>query len=94
MRCMFRYVVPKTDRVTEIRLSHSPVHVAASAENEVEFWAEYTEGAPDVIWRFQVFGTGDALPDNAQWVGTCPRTRFGYVWHLYVLGMSGDSAAI
>jgi hypothetical protein len=85
-RRMFRYVVPLDDQPHEFGLSHSPVAVATVSGNlghVVEFWAESTKGAPEVKRAFQVFGTGQPLPDDARWVGTCPRSPDGLVWHLY-----------
>ena len=82
-RHMFRYVVPVDDRPHTIALSHNPVAVAAAGYTAVEFWAEHTKGAPQIKRAFQVFGTGHPLPDDAQWIGTCPRTDGGFIWHLY-----------
>lgn len=88
-RRMFRYVVPVDDEPHVISLSHSPVAVAAVtgtyAGASVEFWAECTDGAPQVRRAFQVFGTGHLLPEDAKWVGTCGRTAGGLVWHLFEL---------
>lgn len=82
-RCMFRYVVPVDDRPHEVKLSRDPVAVAAAADSSVEFWAEH--GEDDTARWFQVFGTGQPLPADAAWRGTCPRTQSGLVWHLYEL---------
>lgn len=82
-RRMFRYVVSVDDQPHIIPLSHSPVAVAAIGPHSVEFWVEHTEGAPQIKRAFQVFGTGQPLPDDARWVGTCARTTAGLVWHLY-----------
>jgi hypothetical protein len=87
IRRMLRYGVPVDDQPHVIPLSHSPVAVAAVVndvgEHFVEFWAEHTEGAPQVRRAFRVFGTGHPLPDGARWTGTCARTAGGLVWHLY-----------
>lgn len=89
-RRMFRYVVPVDDAPHLFRLTHSPVAVAAAGGEHgqflsVEFWAECTEGAPPLKRAFQVFGTGDPLPEDARWAGTCARTAADEVWHLYEL---------
>jgi hypothetical protein len=90
-RRMFRYVVSVDGQPHVVPLSHSPVAVADAGDPlgqpGVEFWAEHTEGAPQIARAFQVFGTGHPLPDNARWVGTCARTADGLVWHLYEIGM-------
>lgn len=87
-RRMFRYTVPVDGGVHVIGLSHSPVAVAAAGRFpgfSAEFWAEHTEGAPQVRRAFRVFGTGHLLPGDARWVGTLPRTPEGLVFHLYEL---------
>lgn len=82
-RRMYRYAVPINDQAHLIELSGDPVGVAAAIDTwSVEFWAEYTAGAPQVNRAFQVFGTGHPLPEGACWIGTCPRVA-GLVWHLY-----------
>jgi hypothetical protein len=81
-RKMFRYAVPVDDQPHTIALTHGPVAVASPELAWVEFWAEHTEGATQADRTFQVFGTGQPLPEGAKWIGTCPRVS-GIVWHLY-----------
>jgi hypothetical protein len=84
-RRMFRYTIPVDDKEWTQWLTSDPVHVANGRTlDEVEFWAEYTEGAPKRHRSFRVFGTDHPLPANARHVGTCPRVS-GLVWHLYEL---------
>ena len=82
-RRMYRYVVSVDDQWHEVNLSGNPVAVAAIGPISVEFWAEHTDGFPQMPRRFRVFGTGDPLPHGVRWIGTCPRTPAGLVWHLY-----------
>lgn len=82
-RRMFRYVVPADDQPHLFTLTHGPVAVAAPAEDSVEFWAENDPQRGRTDRAFRVFGTGQPVPGGAQWVGTCPRTVLGLVWHLY-----------
>jgi hypothetical protein len=86
-RRVFRYEVPVDDEPHVFDLvSNVPVlHVNVTASvGLVEFWAEDYGGDLLTTRRaFQVFGTGQALPDGAQWRGTCDRTPEGLVWHLY-----------
>lgn len=85
-RKMFRYVVLVNDQPTTVKLTGDPVAVAATTDSRaVEFWAENDEWNVHHDRTFQVFGTGQPIPDGAQWVGTCPRTSVGLVWHLYEL---------
>jgi hypothetical protein len=85
---MFRYTVPVDDQARAFDLTGDPVHVAGGITlDEVDFWAEFTDGAPRRARRFRVFGIGQPLPGNARWAGTCPRVS-GLVWHLYEI--AGD----
>jgi hypothetical protein len=84
-RQVFRYTVPVDDRPHVIDLTNDPLHVANGVTlDEVEFWAEHDTDAEEYPAVFQVVGTGQPLPDGV-YVGTCPRTREGLVWHLYRL---------
>jgi hypothetical protein len=75
------------DEAHGLHLSHSPVAVAATSDGQhVEIWCESTRGASTGLRWFRVFGMGHPLPDDARWVGTCPRTSSGLVWHLYEVG--------
>jgi hypothetical protein len=81
---MYRYMVPVDGQPHLVLLTNSPVRVGNGRTlEEVEFWAEHVSGAPEVARAFQVFGTGHPLPADARYVGTCPRTPAGIVWHLY-----------
>lgn len=85
-RRVFRYEVPVDDQPHEFKLLSNAeiLHVAAVAVDLVEFWIEdYGDAVRLTARRFQVFGTGQDLPDQAKWVGTCDRTDFSLMWHLY-----------
>jgi hypothetical protein len=83
-RKMYRYVVPVDDQPHTLTLTGDPVAVAATPDSRgVEFWAEHSDHAGRTDRAFLVVGTGHPIPDGAQWVGTCPRTALGLVWHLY-----------
>ncbi|MEV4059723.1 DUF7352 domain-containing protein [Nonomuraea dietziae] len=94
-RRMLRYSVVVGGKPNTIKLDGDPLHVAAArlgvgvnAPHLVEFWAEGQDrNDSDARARrvFQVFGTGDVLPDGARWWGTTDRTPEGLVWHLYEL---------
>jgi hypothetical protein len=86
-RRMYRYVVPVDDQAHVFTLTGDPVAVAGS-DMAVEFWAEHDPDAGATDRAFQVFGTGHPLPDDATWIGTCPRTMLGLVWHLYEVKVS------
>jgi hypothetical protein len=82
-RRMFRYTVPVNGQPWMLGLTGDPVHVAVGATlDEVDFWAEHADGAPERARWFQVFGTGHPLPPGARYAGTTARER-GLVWHLF-----------
>jgi hypothetical protein len=83
-RAMFRYEIPVADGWKAISLGGDPVAVVSIADGAaVEFWAEDAGPLSRQFRYFRVFGTGHPLPANARWVGTCPRTPSGLVWHLF-----------
>jgi hypothetical protein len=83
-RAMFRYEVPIDDEAHKFRLRGNPVAVAmATSGRAVEFWAEHDTSQSECDQAFRVYGTGHPLPADAEWVGTCPRTPDGLVWHLF-----------
>jgi len=89
-RRIFRYEVPVDDQPHAFTLRGNPLAVEAISRGfldwAVAFWAENDETQSPCEQTFQVFGTGQPLPDDAEWVGTCSRTEGGLVWHLYEVG--------
>jgi hypothetical protein len=89
VRKMFRYKVPVDDGAHSFKMNGDPVAVAMMVDefghHYVELWAEHTEGVPEKERTFKVYGTGHQLPYNAWWIGTCPRSPEGLIWHLYEL---------
>jgi hypothetical protein len=85
---MYRWLVPVDDRAHDLPLTSGPLAVAAAwpqAGPALELWAEHDDQVPARARRFQVFGTGQPLPEGARWAGTAARTRGELVWHLYEL---------
>lgn len=82
---MLRYEVEINDLPQAFTLSGNLRHVASALFDVVEFWAEDEPGAPTITRTFQVYGTGNPIPDHAVWRGTTDRTPEGAVWHLYEL---------
>lgn len=91
-RRMFRYIIPVDGFPHAVTLTGSPVAVAEDG-GTVQFWAEATEGGPQAVRIFKVYGTGHLLPPHARWAGTCARTPSGLVWHLYELEHGGNEPA-
>jgi hypothetical protein len=89
-RRMFKYTVPVDDEPHGYDLTGDPVMAAAVDQGKtVEFWAEHTNGI-ERRRLFQIFGTGQPLPEGAEWFGTTQRLgptgvplAMGLVWHLY-----------
>ena len=91
-RTIVRYTVPVDDHAWTFDLTSDPVAVGNGITlDEVDFWAEYADGEPKKPRRFQVFGTGHQLPQNARHVGTCPRVS-GLICHLYELVSDEETA--
>jgi hypothetical protein len=83
-RKVFRYEVPVDGNAHVFALTGDPVAVAAVGDNGVEFWAEHDwRKEPGLSRAFRVFGTGQPLPEDVTWAGTCQRSPGGLVWHLY-----------
>lgn len=91
-RRVLRYEVEVDDRAQVVALQGPVLHVEAIREegwatvkHKVEFWAEGDPSRRGEQRTFQVFGTGQPLPEGAVWRGTTARTSEGLVWHLFEL---------
>lgn len=63
-------------------------HVGIDPESRgIAFWAQVDPEAPARLRRFQIFGTGWAIPSDANPVGTAIDGDF--VWHLFELRGEG-----
>lgn len=86
-RFMGRFVVPVDDKPHGIVLTigNDPTRAETVVNNiaMVEFWAEMNTSHAARVRHFQVFGTGQPLPHDAQYIATCPRHPSSVVWHLY-----------
>lgn len=86
MRSVYRYEVPIDGQRHSFELIGDPLAVAmvptATRQAVVEFWSEFEDERSVKTRWFQVFGTGQAIPDDAVWRGTTARLN-GLVWHLY-----------
>lgn len=99
VRRMFRYEVKVDDRPQRHLVHGEAVKVATQPwvpgkTPVVEFWAEDITPAPNGTLHqrtFQVFATGQPLPEGAQWRGTTDRDPAGLVWHLYELLGQADA---
>jgi hypothetical protein len=82
MSRIYRYEVPVDDLWHIHNLRGDIVHVGCREVSVVEFWATHDpDNYPPVQRWFQVFGTGQPLPDSADYRGTAVAGPL--VWHLY-----------
>lgn len=84
-RVIYKYAVPVDDEWHEVSMPGPSrvVYVNCPQSFEiVNLWAEVDiEGVGDSRRRMRVFGTGQAIPDGASYVGS---TLAGpLVWHVY-----------
>jgi hypothetical protein len=85
VRAVHRYEVSVDDHAHDIELHGPIVHVDCRNPDRVEIWAMTGVQQP-MVRTFQVFGTGQPLPDNAAHIGTALAGRGGtLVWHLFEL---------
>lgn len=65
-------------------LSGPIIHIATRAERYIEIWYIDDPAVPLAPRTFQVFGTGQPLPDDVTHVGSAVTPNDGrYVWHLF-----------
>ena len=84
-RAMHRHEVPVgTAYPFTLVVGNEIARVECTAHTDVvEFWIEHEDDRTMSTRWFQVFGTGQTLPDNGRWVGTTARHASGIVWHLF-----------
>jgi hypothetical protein len=82
MTRILRYEVPVDDRFHLIRVPRNSVlHVGCRSERAVEFWIrEHPTG--DEVRAYQVFGTGQPIPEKTRYEGTAVAPGGRLVWHL------------
>jgi hypothetical protein len=103
MKTIYRYEVPIDDQVHSVTISGNPLAVAFRPDLPsavVEFWAEARQDTERGRMKarertFQVFGTGQSIPDRAAYWGTTARYRDplfqveSVVFHLYEIDPRG-----
>jgi hypothetical protein len=81
---VLRYTIPVDDRAHPLDLEPGRLLGAGTRlPSVVEFWVERDLSQPTIKRWFQVFGTGQPIPEGAEWQATCARQADGLVWHLY-----------
>lgn len=86
---ILRFEVPVDDRFHLIRVPRNSIlHVGCRNERAVEFWiGEHASG--DEVRAYQVYGTGQPIPEGTKYEGTAVAPGGRLVWHL----MSASGAA-
>lgn len=80
---VLRYEVPVDGVWHALALSGPVLHVDTRNRGLVEVWA-LDDGGPKAERRFQVFGTGQPLPDGVvAHVGSVITAQGALVWHLF-----------
>lgn len=83
MRRMLKYQIPVDDQWHEHAAGADGfAHVGHQAEGFVTLWSVDLENSGvRTVW-LRVFGTGQEIPSNGQYVGTALEPH-GLVWHLF-----------
>jgi hypothetical protein len=79
---IYRYEVPVDDRWHPLQLTGEIVHVACRNMHVVELWAMNTT-QPKSTRSFRVYGTGQSLPPDLDYIGTALAPGGQLVWHLF-----------
>lgn len=85
-RMMHRHQVPVDDQPHSCLLvvGNEISRVECTSHTDVvEFWIEHEDDRTMSTRWFQVFGTGQPLPDSGRLVGTTARHPSSIVWHLF-----------
>jgi len=83
-REIYKYRVPVKDVWHDVAMpSHATiVHVACQdTPGVVSLWAEIENESASVTRSFRIYGTGQSIPDDTDYVGTALDGMF--VWHVY-----------
>lgn len=87
MRRVLRYEIPVDGQWHQIGFRGKVLAVGCRTRDVVEFWADTVldDGKlPETAERvFRVFGTGQPLEDDAQYVGSTYTPDRAYMWHVF-----------
>lgn len=83
-KTIYRHNVPVDGQWHTIALTGDVVFIATRHVDLVEVWSMHDDDRPLVTREFQVFGTGQLLPDDEQTVYVASTLAGQYlVWHLF-----------
>ena len=88
MKRVHRYDVPVDGLIHQVALQGPILHVATRRTWIVEFWVLDDDLVPAQTHFFEAIGTGQQVPDDAEWRGTAIAPD-NMVWHLFELPADG-----
>jgi hypothetical protein len=89
VKAIYRYEVPVDDLAHRLMVAGPVLAVGCRRPDVVEFWALHDSAVTWYRW-FQVFGTGQTLPEVVKYLGTAVAPGGQLVWHL--LEMDGRNS--
>lgn len=81
-RSIHRHEIPADRQWHNQELTGAVLHVATRTPYTVEIWARASDEGLRCTHSYRVFGTGEPLPDDCQYVGTAITPGGQFVWHL------------
>lgn len=89
MRTIYKYIIPQSGGLQCIKMRKDAQIISVQMQGgSLCLWAEVMADNPEEDREFQVFGTGEEIPLNANdegfnfgWQGTVQDGAF--VWHVY-----------
>lgn len=86
MKRIYKYaVIHLFDAVPSLELPEGYRILTCQTQRGVAYlWVEVDTSAPKVTVPIEVVGTGDAVPENMNYVSTFQLAEGEYVFHLYV----------
>jgi len=84
MKTVYKYPVPMTSQAFELPLPVGFKFLRIGAQNNNMFvWLEVKKDTPQNVYKFCLYGTGQDIPDSAEYLSTFDSGPF--VIHLYKL---------
>lgn len=82
---VLRLPISVDDQDHEVNVVGTIVHVGPKDDPAfVHVWSISTDSEGDIYPRtFQVFATGQEIPDNYKYIGTANYVNYRLVWHLF-----------
>lgn len=86
-RTVYRYEVDVDNKDHEIEITGTLVQVGVKDNPaKVHFWTLAIDQGSDSVFEtktYRVFGTGQSVPEQYQYVGSANYVNYRLVWHLF-----------